>query len=171
MTKTQYPKQSAADIKAMADWYAERYSIVWLIHCLNCERVVGVEVAPANPNEQSDTRNSAVFTYQDLLLARRERLDPSPTGQPMRGYECVCGNNTKLSKAEKGVVQEITGRTMAIGGKAVADPGQQPIRSLSPFEQAQVEAEVRIKAASYKPDFEIDGTKERYESFTLERVK
>lgn len=171
MTKTKYPKQNKADIKAMGAWYGERYSIVWLVHCLNCERVVGVEVAPANPNEQADGRNSAVHTYQDLLLARRERVDRDPNGQPMRGYECVCGNNTKLSKAEQGVIQEVTGKTYAIGGKAVADPDQRPIRSLSPFEQSQVEAEVRIRAASTKPDVEFDGTKERYESFMLERVK
>lgn len=165
-------KQDPTDIAAMGAFYARDYSEVYLIHCLNCNRVIGVEAAPARGNEQLITdRGRALFMYQDLCLSVRQRGDATPHGEKMMGYECICGNKTTLSPMEKGIVATQTVHVSKLN-KKVVDMGT-PIPASSPFELAKAQQQInqRITDTGYKPDYEVSGNKERFESFTLERVK
>jgi hypothetical protein len=166
------PKQDQAEIQAMSEFYGERYSEVYLIRCLNCRRVIGVECAPAKGAEGLITdRGRALFTYQNLCLSVRQRSDSTDFGDKMMGYECICGNDTKLSKPEKGIVAEQTVTVNKIS-RQVVDKGT-PLPASSPFElaQAQFEIDKRTIETSYKPDYEVKGAIERFEGFQLERVK
>jgi hypothetical protein len=165
-------KQDPAEIAAMVEFYGARYQEVYLIHCLNCKRVIGVECAPALGNEGLVTdRGRALFTYQDLCLSVRQRADVNPIGEQMMGYECICGNRTLLSPPERGIVAE---RVVTVNklSKQIVDKGE-PIPASSPFELAKAQQAInqRISESGYKADYELTGTKERHESFMLERVK
>lgn len=165
-------KQDTSEIADMVAFYSRDYSEVYLIHCLNCKRVIGVEVAPAKGNEGLITdRGRALFMYQDLCLSVRVRDDKTPLGEPMVGYECKCGNRTTISPVEQGIVAERTVHVSNLSGQ-IADGGE-PLPVGSPFENAKVKMAVdkRVAETGYTADYEVAGTKERYESFMLERVK
>lgn len=161
--------QNKDDIAAMAEYYKAHFSEVYLIHCMENDHVIGVEVAPAkNDGVILRAKQRTLYTYQELCLSVRERMDTNGQGGPMYGYQCACGNNTILAAVEKGEVAE---RTIVKGpnGQIVDDSG--PIAASSPFERAQQQTTIRLKAAQTKADYETDGTVERYETFKLERVK
>jgi len=163
-----YPKQSQEELVSMAEFYAQQYGMVYFIRCMNCERVIAVEVPkPGGGNTQ---RGVEIFGYQGLFMTTRNRLDKTPTGKPMVGYECACGNDTRLSALEKGIVPTSTVLYDKAGNITHADPAPP---SLSPFERDKMRREVASKEASdsYTPDYEADGNTERYETFIVERVK
>lgn len=168
--KPAYKKQNAAELKRMAAWYGERYQEVYLLRCLNCLRVIGVECAPANGSELVTDRGRALFTYQDLCLSVRQRLDTNAQGMKMMGYECVCGNQTKLATVETGLVAT---QTVLLNKSGDVVSKSKPIPASSPYEMAQIAATVRLAQASSQTsaDYELNETVERFESFQLERVK
>jgi hypothetical protein len=165
-------KQDPADIQAMVAFYGQHYQEVYLIHCLNCKRVIGVECAPPIGGESLVTdRRRALFTYQDLCLSVRQRQDSNGLGEKMMGYECICGNRTLLSPPEKGIVAEQTVTVNKLS-KQIVDKGE-PMPASSPFELAKSQQAIdkRINDSGYTADYELSGAKERHESFMLERVK
>lgn len=165
--KAEYPKQDEAELKAMADFYAKQYGNVYFVRCLVCMRVMAVEVPSAQGNVRERGRH--IYGYQDLLLSTRVRLDKNEAGQNMVGYECACGNDTRIAAVEQGEVPTSTAIANKDGKIVQAAP---PVRSLSPFEREQLRATVAIKQASSKKkaDYEINGNVERFETFQLERV-
>lgn len=169
---TKTAKQDPTEIKAMGAFYAKDYQEVYLLHCLNCKRVIGVEAAPVLGTEHLITdRQRALFMYQDLVLSVRQRGDATPHNEKMMGYECNCGNTTILSPMEKGIVAQQTVHVNKLGNKIV-DSGT-PLPASSPFELAksQVQIDKRIADTGYTADYELKGNKERFETFMLERVK
>lgn len=168
--KTQY-EQDAANVAEMLDYYTKHFDEVHKLTCGNCLRVIAVEVAPMrNEPVMLLKKQRNLFTFNDLCLSVRERDDVTDEKKPMFGYQCACGNNTLVAQVEQG---EVAQRTIVRdkAGNIVSDSGA--IAATSPFERAQAQASIRIKQASgkVKADYETDGTKERYETFTLERVK
>lgn len=166
-TLTEYPKQDEAELKAMADYYRNQYGNVWFVRCLNCLRVIAVEVPMPNGNTQ---RGRQIYGYQDLFITTRNRLDKTPDGtQHMIGYQCACGNDTRLGIVEVGEVPTATAIADKAGKIVQAAP---PLRSLSPFEREQLRATIAEKQANADVhiDYEINGNIERFESFQLERV-
>lgn len=166
------PTQDPSEIQRMIGFYGATYAEVYLIHCLNCERVIGVECAPTIGTESLITdRGRALFTYQALCLSVRERIDSTPDGGKMYGYECICGNRTIDASVELGIVPQQTVHVNSLS-KKVIDKGQ-PLRALSPFESADMVQTVKQNEAQsgYKADYELAGNNERYETFKLERVK
>lgn len=165
-TKNNPWQNDEAEISQMAEYYKAHFNEVYLVHCMENDHVIGVEVAPV----KSDgivlrAKQRTFYNYKDLCLSVRERLDVTGQGGPMYGYQCACGNNTILAAVEKGEVAE---RTIIKGPQGiVSDTG--PVAASSPFERAQQQTTVRLKGQ--KADYETDGTIERYETFKLERVK
>lgn len=168
-TKKNLWENNQAEIEKMAEYYKAHFNEVYLVHCMENDHVIGVEVAPAK-NDGVVLRNKrrTFYNYKDQCLSVRERMDTNGQGGPMYGYQCICGNNTILAAVERGEVAERTLLKNA-AGEIVADSG--PITDSSPFERAQQQATIRLKAADKKADYETDGTIERYETFKLERVK
>lgn len=168
--KPQY-EQDASRTGEMLGYYKAHFSEVHSVTCLNCNRVIAVEVAPVKADGVVlRDKQRTLYTFDNLCLSVRRREDVTAEHKPMFGYQCLCGNNTLLAKIEQGEVEE---RTIVKGpnGKIVGDSG--PIAASSPFERAQVQATIKLKQASskQKADYETDGTVERYETFKLERVK
>jgi hypothetical protein len=168
MTKAKYP-QDADEIKKMLDYYAANNGEVYSLTCLNCKRVIAVEIAPVKADGIVLEKGRTLYTVGDLCLSVRRREDLNELGQNMYGYQCTCGNNTILAKIEKGEVAE---RTIVMGAEGIVkDSGA--IAASSPYELAQVQEKIKQKQADSKAkaDYEPDGNKERFETFVLERVK
>lgn len=172
MAKTKKPvyEQDAKQTAAMLDFYAQQFDQVHSVTCLNCNRVIAVEVAPVKTDGVIlREKQRTLYTHNDLCLSVRRREDVTADGKPMFGYQCACGNTTILAQIEQGEVAE---RTIVKGAEGVvSDNG--PIAASSPFERAQIQATIKLKQAGSKnkADYETDGTTERYETFKLERVK
>lgn len=169
---TAYPKQDPREIQAMVEFYGQTYAEVYLLHCLNCKRVIAVECAPAQASDPLVTdRGRALHLYQNLCMSVRSRIDKTPFGESMFGYECACGNKTLISKLEKGEVAETNIKVNRLSG-AIVDRSD-PLPAQSPFEMARTQQAVDAKIAEsgYKPDYELKGSKERFETFMIERVK
>jgi hypothetical protein len=163
--------QDAARTGEMLGYYKGHFDEVHKVTCMNCSRVIAVEVAPVRADGVIlRDKQRTLYTFDDLCLSVRRREDVTADGKPMFGYQCVCGNNTLLAQVERGEVAE---RTIVKGpdGSIVGDSG--PVAASSPFERAQVQATVKLKQAGskQKADYETNGTVERYETFKLERVK
>jgi len=164
MSKTKKPQfdQDKKQVAVMLDYYKGGFEQVHSVTCMNCNRVIAVEVAPIKADGVIlEEKQRTLYTHGDLCLSVRRREDLTKDGKPMFGYQCICGNNTLLAEVEQGEVEEIA----AVGAA-------QPPAASSPFERAQVQATIRLKQASGKvADYETDGTVERYETFKIERVK
>lgn len=167
-------KQDPKELQAMADYYGQQYEEVYFVRDLLADCVIAVECAPAKPTaaiveRSTGTRN--IFGYQELFYTTRLRLDVNDAGQRMVGYESKSGNDTRLSSYERGEVPETSQKEVERGGTGA-------IRTLSPFERAQLQATVAIKQAesNKKADYETYVNKlghavERFETFEIERVK
>jgi hypothetical protein len=162
--------QDKNEVAEMVDFYKAQFNELYTLTCLNCERVIGVEVAPVRADGVVLDKGRTLYTYKDLCLSARRRGDLNENNQPMYGYQCACGNSTLIAQVEKGHVAE---RTIVKDreGKIVHDSG--PIAAASPFERAQKLKAVQKQQAkdNTKADYETDGNMERYETFKLERVK
>lgn len=170
--------QSEKELEQMADFYAKHYSQVYFVRCLKTNLVVAVECSPAKAIQgftaiKAPRRDGErdIYDYQGLFLTTRERLDKTPDGFPMIGYEALTGNDTRLSKFERGVIKPIELEN--------AKP-EVLVNSfnLSPFERAQMESEVAINQASAneQADYELKYNNtgmviERFETFQIERVR
>lgn len=163
-----YEPQDPTELAAMIDFYGQQYQEVHFVHCLKCNRIIAAECAPAVDNLAHQERNYGdrnIFGYQELFFTSRMRLDTNAGGQRMIGYECRCGNDTRLSEPERGVVPTSTDAV--------------PARNLSPFEQHQLQhniINVNQAVKGYKADYELysnaDGrTTERFETFEVIRMK
>lgn len=168
--KNQYA-QDEKELAKMLDFYSTSFSQVHKVTCMNCNRVIAVEVAPIKADGVIlERKGRTLYTHNNLCLSVRRREDLNENKQPMYGYQCICGNNTLLAQVEKG---EIAERTVVVNkqGQIVQDSGD--IGATSPFERAQQQATIKLKQASSKKkaDYETDGNMERYETFKIERVK
>ncbi len=176
--ETNLKKQSIKELEKMADFYAEHYSQVYFVRCLKTNLVVAVECFPHKdiagfsaikaPRRGGDRD---IYDYQGLFLTTRERLDKTPEGHPMIGYEALTGNDTRLSKFERGVIEPVS-------AKNLSSPQTAASANLSPFERANLEAKVteNQNGAKQQADYEIKYNKngmiiERFESFEVERIR
>ena len=161
------------ELQQMAEFYSKNYDEVYFVRDLQAGYIVAVECFPARsglPTVMRNKRKMNCFGYKERLLSSRERIDLTPMGKPMVGYESISGNDTRLGECEDGLV-----------GVVAATPGVAAGQSLgasSPFERAQLEADVRAaqessgKAADYELAINKDGmTIERFETFAVERKK
>lgn len=147
------------ELKEMAEFYKKKYSRVYFIYDMIGKGVVGVEVVKAGQIGPLREGRS-FFNYKNRLLSIRTRLDKTPAGKPMVGYESISGNDTRLSEIERGEVEV----------------GNRPVGSLSPFEREQLEQKIADKQANQAADYESgvddDGREfERFETFKIVRVK
>ncbi len=166
-------KQDSEELNAMADYYAKEFSEVYFVRDLLADCIIAVETAPAKPQYptvERSTGNRNIFGYQNLFLSTRVRIDKNQYGKPMIGYQSASGNDTRQGKIEKGIVR---------GNKTPVSPMPGSTnRSLSPFERAQLDAQVRLRQASSKekPDYEMYTDKEgrmveRFETFEVVRMR
>ena len=162
-----YPVQDQAELNAMAEFYKKQYGSVYFVRCLDCNRVIAVEVPMANGNVP--TRGRHIYGYQDLFVTTRERLDKNSFGANMIGYQCACGNDTRLAVVEQG---EVPTSTMLKDKNGNIVQAAAPLKTLSPFEREQMRQNVLNKQGIDKivADYENNGIIERFETFQVERI-
>lgn len=166
--------QDPNELTKMAEFYAKTYKDVYFVHDLKAKNVIAVECSPAKmgkPTVERADGSRNIFNYQDLMLTTRYRLDENKYGERMVGYESINGNDTRLSKYERGVVPEISQHQIKSG--AVISP----IRSLSPFERSQLQSAIKLEQASSNKEADYEkyvnnkgNLVERFETFEVEKV-
>lgn len=165
------PTQTKEELEQMAEFYAKYYDEVYFVRCLKTGLVVAVECAPVRRIERFNacegnrrTGVREIYGYQNLLLSTRERLDKTPAGNSMIGYEARTGNDTRLSPVERGVSEVEIAESL----------DEVMVRSLSPFELAKIEGGI-IEAPKKRVDYRLTTRKgmevEKFETFEIERVK
>lgn len=162
------PKQDEAELKAMATFYANQYGEVWFVRCLHCMRIIACEVP--SPAGNLPDRGRQIFGYQDLFITCRTRIDENQHGQKMLGYQCKCGNDTRLGKHE---VHEVPTSTTVLDKAGNVVEHTPPPVALSPFEIEQLRSTIKLRQAQDKdgPDYElVNSNTERFETFQLEKV-
>ncbi len=161
-------EQDAKAVAEMVDFYKANYPEVYVLHCLENNHVIGIEVAGQFADGIVLEKGRTFYNYSDLCLSIRRREDMTDDNQPMYGYECVCGNKTTLAAIEQGLVPT---RSVVVGAEGVlSDTGA--VGGSTPFEMAKMKQRIADnKSDNVKADYETIGTTERYETFKLERVK
>lgn len=147
--------EKPSDIQAQIDFYKSHHDVVHLVYCEDgCGELLAVELLGNLEGMQTDNRGMAVVPVSNKLLSHRVRLDETDDGHQMVGYQCECGNDTRLGKIEQGHVP--TGQTM----------GQV---AWTPFQRHQ--AKLAIQASGKKVKVKVKNNKRHLESFSVERVK
>ncbi len=163
-------EQDAKEVQKMVDFYKANYPEVYVLHCLENNHIIGIEVAGQFADGIVLEKGRTFYNYNDLCLSIRRREDTTDDNQPMYGYECVCGNKTTLATVEQGHVPV---RTFVQNkqGELVSDSGATGANT--PYEMAQIRERIAADQANSdtKADYEATGNTERYETFKLERVK
>lgn len=143
-----------SDLEQMLAFYKMNFDVVEIVSCSECKSPLCFQLsAPKGevPGISYAEDGKARITIGDKLLSWRLRLDEASTGEPMIGYQCACGNDTRIAAIERGKV-----------------PVAKFQQSLSPFEKFKIAEE--IKASDHKADFKQQGNIKHFESFKVERV-
>ena len=144
---------NATDVEEMLQFYKQQFAVVEVVSCSNCKDFLafecyGGESMGLAPNELG----KYIIPIGDKLMSHRVRLDEAPTGERMVGYQCECGNDTRIAAVERGIVP--------VGGLQT---------TLSPFEKHQIRERLRADR-KHKPNFKKTGNIKHFESFQVERV-
>jgi hypothetical protein len=145
------PQVDTAQQKEMLDFYRAQASSVKVITCDKCKTDIAIEVMGDSLGMQKDKRGVTVIPIGEKLLASRVRLDMQTDGSPMVGYECTCGNDTRLASIEK----------------ALVPTSNRPFQ-LMPHEEAGIAKQ--IADSKYVPKVKYEGKKVIMESFTAKDV-
>lgn len=141
------------DAQQMLEFYKQHFGVVEIVSCSKCKSMLAFECQGGDTmGLPVNEVGKVIIPIGGSMLSSRVRLDEAPTGEPMIGYQCECGNDTRVAVVERGLVP--------VGGMQIA---------LSPFEKHQIRE--RIKAdKKYKPSFKKIGNIKHFESFQVERV-
>lgn len=141
------------DVEEMLRFYKQTFAVVDVVSCGKCKSFLAFECAGGDAmGMQPNELGKFVIPIGDKLMAHRVRLDENAEGERMVGYQCACGNNTKLCEAEKGLV-----------------PVGQTLVQLSPFEKFKIAEHIRADR-KYKPNWKRQGNKVLMDGFTVERA-
>lgn len=141
------------DAQQMLEFYKQHFAVVELVSCSNCSAMLAFECQGGDTmGLPVNELGKIIIPIGDALQSSRVRLDEAPTGERMMGYQCECGNDTRIADVERGEVP--------VGNMQV---------SLSPFEKHQIREKIKADK-SYKPKFKKVGNIKHFESFQVERV-
>lgn len=133
-------------------YYTTNHKHVAIVSCSKCEKELALEVSAEN-GMQGNARGMAVLPLSDDLLSSRVRLDETPEGEPMMGYRCICGNDTRLSEAE-----------------LHHEPKNGWGSDLLPHEAHKVKEAIK-QCGEHKADYAAVASHRRYETFAHEVIK
>jgi len=142
-----------ADVDQMIHFYRNHYDVVDVVRCEKCGEFLAFELMGGDPmGLQPNEIGKIVIPIGNHMLSHRVRLDEAPTGERMVGYQCDCGNDSRIASVEKGSV-----------------PAGSDLVYLSPFEKHQIAEKIKADK-KYKPKFRVEGKKKFLENFSVERV-
>ncbi len=142
-----------ANAQQMLEFYKQHFAVVDIVSCGKCHSFLAFECSGGDgmgiaPNELG----KYIIPIGDKLQSHRVRLDEAPNGERMVGYQCECGNDTRIAEIERGLVP--------VGGMQVA---------LSPFEKHQIREKIMLDK-KHKANFKKVGNIKHFESFQVERT-
>ena len=146
-----------ANKSEMIDYYKGHFDRVDVVVCGKCKEQLALELMGGDPMGLSyNDVGKIVVPLSDKLISHRVRLDEAPTGEPMMGYQCACGNDTRISKIEEEYLPE----TSANRGPTTLDP----------FTKQKLKETIRLRQ-DHKPKFKQQGNAKHFETFKVERIK
>lgn len=146
--------EAKTDIEQMLAFYKNNFATVELVKCEDCKEFLAFELSGGDGmGMQTNELGKFIVPIGDHLLSHRVRLDEAPTGERMVGYQCDCGNDTRIAEIERGQVPIGIQRT-----------------SLSPFEKHQIAEEIRMDT-KHKANYKKQGNKKFFESFSVEAIQ
>jgi predicted GH43/DUF377 family glycosyl hydrolase len=141
----------------MIDFYKGRFDHVDVVVCSKCKEQLALELMGGDPMGLSfNDVGKIVVPLSDKLISHRVRLDEAPTGEPMMGYQCACGNDTRISKIEEEYLPET--------------PANRGPTTLDPFTKQKLKETIRLRK-DHKPKFRKQGNAKHFETFKVERIK
>lgn len=144
---------SESDVEQMLHFYKQHFAVVEVVSCSACKSFLAFECMGGESMGMAQNElGKYIIPIGDKLLSHRVRLDEAPTGERMVGYQCECGNDTRIADVERGIV-----------------PVGQMQTALSPFEKHQIAEKIRAKRG-HKANFKKVGNIKHFESFQVERV-
>jgi hypothetical protein len=157
LLKTPNPDIAAAEKAEAAEivkYYEDNFEFVQLVVCESCGADLCMWVLDRNQvqsNLVNHHQGLRRIVIGDKLLASRKRLDGA------MGYSCICGNDSRLSSIEKGLIEE----TPWNGGG---------IPSMEPHIEAKIRQ--RIVATNFKPDVkDLGNGHSSTDGFTHKKIK
>ncbi len=147
----------SANKTEMLEFYKGQFERVDIVICSKCKEELAVELMGGDPMGMSFNEvGKIVVPISQKLISHRVRLDEAPTGEPMIGYQCACGNDTRISTVEEEYLPE----TKANKGPTTLDP----------FTKQKLRDSIRLRR-DYKPKFRKSGNAKHFETFKVERIK
>lgn len=141
------------DATQMLEFYKQNFAVVDLVSCSECKSFLAFECSGGEGmGLAANELGKFIIPIGDKLQSHRVRLDEAPTGERMVGYQCSCGNDTRIAEVEKGLVP--------VGGMRSA---------LSPFEKHEIREKIKTNR-QHKVDFRKKGNIKHFESFQVERT-
>lgn len=152
ITSTDFSKLTKEEISQRIDFYKNHYATVELVQCMECKSDLCLELTGligAGLGLSPNAMGVVVIPLNEKLLSTRIRLDETGTGEPMRGYQCACGNDSRVSE------QEI---------EAGVTAGQQPTET-DPFTKHMIREKLRAKNVT--GNFKVRGQAKYFDKFKV----
>jgi hypothetical protein len=91
-------RHAAAEATDILTYYLDNYNEVYSLICDKCKETLAIEYFDeSNPNSNHHQQRQ-VIAISEKMRSYRKRLDGA------MGYQCSCGNDTKLAEIEAGIV-------------------------------------------------------------------
>ena len=151
--REQEEKDKAEDI---LKFYMDNYAEVYVLICDKCKTKLAIEYLDISKPNVNHHQNRQVIAIHDKMKSYRPRLDGA------MGYQCACGNDTKLATIEDGIVPVAK---IVDGVMQIPQGGME----LHPHHLGLVQE--RMGQLKYHPDIRLKGKDTITESFRVRRLK
>lgn len=148
---------TAQNIEEMIDFYKGQFEHVDVVACNKCKERLALIMMGGDPmGLQMNEYGQIIMPISAKLVSHRIRLDEAPTGEPMLGFQCLCGNDTRIATVEEEYMPESPANSMPT--------------TLDPFTKNKIRETIRLRK-DYKPKFRKQGNTRHFETFKVERIK
>ena len=149
-------QQEEAQATDILKYYLDNYSEVYTLICDKCKEKLAIEYVDMSQPNPNHHQGRQVIAISNKFKSYRPRLDGA------MGYQCECGNDTKLAKIEDGIVP--VAKLRSDGTLDIPQGGME----LHPHHQGLVSE--RISKLNYSPDIRLKGKDTITETFRVRRL-
>lgn len=141
----------------MIDFYKTQFESVSVASCGKCGQELALIMFGGDPmGMQVNELGQVVLPMSSKLISHRVRLDEAPTGEQMVGFQCECGNDTRISKIEEEYLPQ--------------GPQNSAPTSLDPFTKHRIREAIKLRK-DHKPKFKMRDNIKTFETFKVKRIK
>lgn len=136
----------------MIEFYKKNFVVCDVVTCKGCSTHLCLELMGGDPmGIAPDDDGKIRINLSSKLLSYRIRLDETPDGLPMMGYQCECGNDTRIAALEEKYMPE--------------SPANKGPTLLDPFTKSKIKE--KILSSAHKAKFRVIGLEKHYETFKV----